>query len=62
MTTTAKTMTEEQARVWEGLTAEERVEAVLGGMRDAFEDFSPDFATWAMFYGPAGGERENPFV
>ena len=27
-----------------------------------FEDFSPDFATWVMFYGPAGGERENPFV
>lgn len=21
-----------------------------------FEDFSPDFATWVMFYGPVGGE------
>ncbi|KPK05735.1 MAG: cupin [Betaproteobacteria bacterium SG8_39] len=27
-----------------------------------FEDFSPDFATWVLFYGPAGGERENPFI
>ncbi|MDX1374052.1 MAG: cupin domain-containing protein [Burkholderiales bacterium] len=31
-------------------------------MEHRFEDFSPDFATWVMFYGPAGGERENPFV
>jgi mannose-6-phosphate isomerase-like protein (cupin superfamily) len=23
-----------------------------------FEDFSEDFATWVVFYGPAGGERE----
>ena len=22
-----------------------------------FEDFSDDFATWVVFYGPAGGER-----
>lgn len=22
-----------------------------------FEDFSPDFATWVVFYGPPGGER-----
>lgn len=21
-----------------------------------FEDYSPDFATWVMFYGPVGGE------
>lgn len=21
-----------------------------------FEDFSPDFATWVVFYGPTGGE------
>jgi mannose-6-phosphate isomerase-like protein (cupin superfamily) len=31
-------------------------------MAHRFEDFSPDFATWVLFYGPAGGERENPFV
>jgi hypothetical protein len=31
-------------------------------MEHRFEDFSDDFATWVMFYGPAGGERENPFV
>lgn len=31
-------------------------------MEHRFEDFSPDFATWVLFYGPAGGERENPFV
>jgi mannose-6-phosphate isomerase-like protein (cupin superfamily) len=23
-----------------------------------FEEFSEDFATWVVFYGPAGGERE----
>ena len=22
-----------------------------------FEEFSDDFATWVMFYGPEGGER-----
>ena len=22
-----------------------------------FEDYSPDFLTWVMFYGPRGGER-----
>lgn len=26
-----------------------------------FEGFTDDFATWVMFYGPLGGERENPF-
>lgn len=31
-------------------------------MAHRFEEFSADFATWVMFYGPAGGERENPFV
>jgi mannose-6-phosphate isomerase-like protein (cupin superfamily) len=31
-------------------------------MEHRFEGFSDDFATWVMFYGPAGGERENPFV
>jgi len=27
-----------------------------------FEDFSADFATWVVFYGPKGGERDNPFA
>ncbi len=31
-------------------------------MEHRFEDFSADLATWVVFYGPAGGERENPFV
>lgn len=35
---------------------------VPAGMEHRFEHFSDDFATWVMFYGPAGGERENPFV
>ena len=35
---------------------------VPAGVEHRFEDFSDDFATWVMFYGPAGGERENPFV
>jgi mannose-6-phosphate isomerase-like protein (cupin superfamily) len=26
-----------------------------------FEEFSADFATWVMFWGPTGGERDNPF-
>jgi len=30
-------------------------------MEHRFEDMSADFATWVMFYGPAGGERDNPF-
>jgi len=31
-------------------------------MEHRFEDMSADFATWVMFYGPAGGERDNPFA
>ena len=27
-----------------------------------FEDFSDDLAAWVIFYGPEGGERENPFA
>ncbi len=27
------------------------------GVEHRFEDFSHDFATWVVFYGPAGGER-----
>ena len=30
-------------------------------MEHRFEDFSADFATWVVFWGPTGGERENPF-
>jgi mannose-6-phosphate isomerase-like protein (cupin superfamily) len=35
---------------------------VPAGLAHRFEDFGDDFATWVVFYGPAGGERENPFV
>jgi len=35
---------------------------VPAGMEHRFEEMSPDFATWVVFYGPAGGERDNPFV
>ena len=34
---------------------------VPASMGHRFEDMSADFATWVMFYGPAGGERDNPF-
>ncbi|HEX5092299.1 MAG TPA: cupin domain-containing protein [Burkholderiales bacterium] len=30
-------------------------------MAHRFEAMSEDFAVWVMFYGPAGGERDNPF-
>lgn len=29
---------------------------VAAGIKHRFEDFSDDFATWVMFYGPEGGE------
>jgi mannose-6-phosphate isomerase-like protein (cupin superfamily) len=29
---------------------------VSAGQVHRFEDFSPDFAAWVLFYGPAGGE------
>jgi mannose-6-phosphate isomerase-like protein (cupin superfamily) len=29
---------------------------VPAGVTHRFEDFSDDFATWVMFYGPEGGE------
>jgi mannose-6-phosphate isomerase-like protein (cupin superfamily) len=29
---------------------------VPAGATHRFENFSPDFATWVMFYGPPGGE------
>jgi mannose-6-phosphate isomerase-like protein (cupin superfamily) len=30
---------------------------VPAGVAHRFEDFSEDFATWVIFYGPEGGER-----
>jgi mannose-6-phosphate isomerase-like protein (cupin superfamily) len=35
---------------------------VPAGMEHRFADFSEDFATWVVFWGAAGGERDNPFV
>lgn len=29
---------------------------VAAGVPHRFEDFSPDFATWVVFWGPKGGE------
>lgn len=31
---------------------------VPAGRPHRFEDFSPDFAAWVIFYGPSGGEPE----
>lgn len=31
---------------------------VQAGKKHHFEDFSNDFATWVIFYGPDGGEKE----
>lgn len=30
---------------------------VPAGQPHRFEDFSPDFGVWVLFYGPPGGER-----
>lgn len=30
---------------------------VSAGVEHRFEDFSDDFSTWVMFYGPEGGEQ-----
>lgn len=30
---------------------------VPAGVAHRFVDFTPDFATWVLFYGPEGGER-----
>ena len=35
---------------------------VAAGMEHRFEEFSEDFATWVVFWGAAGGERDNPFA
>ncbi|HXS72545.1 MAG TPA: cupin domain-containing protein [Rhodanobacteraceae bacterium] len=32
---------------------------VAAGVEHRFEEFSNDFATWVMFYGPQGGERNG---
>jgi mannose-6-phosphate isomerase-like protein (cupin superfamily) len=32
---------------------------VPAGQIHRFEDFSPDFAVWVMFYGPEGGEGDR---
>ena len=33
---------------------------VAAGVEHRFENFSADFATWVVFYGPEGGERPDP--
>ncbi len=33
---------------------------VPAGVVHRFEDFTDDFATWVLFYGPAGGEKPGP--
>ncbi len=32
---------------------------VPAGMDHRFEDFSDDFVTWVLFYGPEGGESDE---
>jgi mannose-6-phosphate isomerase-like protein (cupin superfamily) len=32
---------------------------VPAGVEHRFEEFTDDFCTWVMFYGPEGGERPN---
>ena len=31
---------------------------VPAGIEHRFESFTNDFATWVIFYGPVGGEKE----
>lgn len=33
---------------------------VPAGKEHHFENFSADFATWVIFYGPRGGEKSKP--
>lgn len=33
---------------------------VAAGIEHRFVDFSDDFSTWVFFYGPEGGEAQNP--
>lgn len=30
------------------------------GVAHKFENFTADFSTWVIFYGPEGGEKQNP--
>ena len=32
---------------------------VPAGVEHRFENFSDDFSTWVLFYGPAGGEDQT---
>lgn len=32
---------------------------IPAGVEHRFEDFSDDFSTWVIFYGPEGGEAES---
>lgn len=32
---------------------------VPAGVEHRFEDFTEDFSTWVIFYGPNGGEKSN---
>ncbi len=32
---------------------------VAAGIEHRFENFSPDFSTWVVFWGPQGGEDES---
>lgn len=32
---------------------------VPAGVEHRFDNFTEDFATWVIFYGPVGGERDN---
>lgn len=34
---------------------------VPAGMEHHFENFSDDFATWVIFYGPEGGEADDRY-
>ena len=47
-----------------GVAGEDRTEVAAGdvlfvpaGAAHRFHDFTPDFAVWAVFYGPEGGEK-----
>ena len=33
---------------------------VPAGVEHRFENFTDDFVTWVIFYGPGGGEKEKP--
>lgn len=35
---------------------------VPAGMAHRFEEFTPDFETWVIFWGPAGGEATAPIL